>query len=287
MLGRGGYETVNSSWEGARQRSFFGVYIVRESEMAGLRGLTHGTTLHGLQFADPKRAREPTSYYTRSAGVGMALSQADKIVGPAARVGIVGLGIGTLACYRQPDQHYAFFEIDPVVASYSRPASGAPSFTFLERWAPRAPIHFGDARLVLAKAKRASFDVLVIDAFSSDSIPVHLMTREAFAIYRRALAPGGLLLVHISNRYIDLKPVVAALAAESGLHAQIRQDLDKPAAGASASVWVALSADQDTHVALVAASPFGAWEALPPAASGAWSDDYASILPHILWNKLL
>jgi SAM-dependent methyltransferase len=287
MLGRGGYETIASSWEGARKRSFFGVYIVRDSEMAGLRGLTHGTTLHGLQYADPRRAREPTSYYTPSSGVGMALGAAERIVGPGARVGIVGLGVGTLACYRQPDQHYAFFEIDPVVASYSRPVRGEPSFTYLARCAPKAPIYFGDARLVLAGAPPASYDILVIDAFSSDSIPVHLLTREAFAVYRRALAPGGLLLVHISNRYIDLKPVLAALAATSGMGAQIREDLGAQSRGASGSVWVALSDDPETHVALVAASAFGAWEALPPAAARPWSDDYASILPYILWDKLL
>lgn len=283
MLGRGGYETIASSWEGARKRSFFGVYIVRETEMAGLRGLTHGTTLHGLQYTDPNRERQPTSYYTASSGVGMALSQAGRLFGPGARVGIVGLGVGTLACYREPGQSYAFFEIDPQVASYSRDGS----FTFLDRCAPRAPIHFGDARLVLADARPGSFDILVIDAFSSDSIPVHLMTREAFAVYKRALSSGGMLLVHISNRYLDLKPVIAALAAESGLHAQLREDLGQQARGASASVWVALSADQDTHVGLVAASPLGAWEALPPPTGRAWSDDYASILPYILWDKLL
>ena len=283
MLGRGGYDTLDSSLDGTRERSFFGVYSVRESEFDGLRGLTHGTTLHGLQYADPRREREPTSYYTRSSGVGMALAQAERVVGAGARVGVVGLGVGTLACYRRPDQAYEFFEIDPVVASYSKDGT----FTFLSRCAPRAPIHFGDARLKLAAVRPAHFEILVIDAFSSDSIPVHLMTREAFAIYRRALTPGGLLLVHISNRYIDLEPVVAALATESGLHARQRVDLDKGDAGRSPSLWVALSADPATLVRLEAGSPDGVWEPMPPASSRAWSDDFASILPFLRWEKVL
>jgi SAM-dependent methyltransferase len=283
MLGRGGYETLESSLDGSRQRSFFGVYAVRESEYDGLRGLTHGTTLHGLQFADRQREQEPTSYYTRSSGVGMALEQADRIVGAGARVGVVGLGVGTLACYRRPDQSYEFFEIDPTVASYSKDGT----FTFLARCAPHAPIHFGDARLELAAARPAHFDMLVIDAFSSDSIPVHLMTREAFAVYRRALTPGGVLLVHISNRYIDLEPVVAALAAESGLHARQRVDLDKGDAGRTPSLWVALSADPEALDRLEAASPPRAWEALAPVHSRARTDDFASILPFLRWDKVL
>ena len=283
MLGRGGYDTLDSSLDDTRQRSFFGVYAVRESEFDGLRGLTHGTTLHGLQYTDRAGEREPTSYYTRSSGVGMALAGAERIAGPAARVGVVGLGVGTLACYRRPDQRYEFFEIDPVVASYSKDGT----FTFLQRCAPRAPIHFGDARLELAAARPAHFDILVIDAFSSDSIPVHLMTREAFEVYRRALTPGGLLLVHISNRYIDLEPVVAALAEESSLHALQRVDLGRGHAGRSPSLWVAFSADPATLARLEAASPAGAWEPLPRAESRAWTDDFASILPFLRWGKLL
>lgn len=284
MLGRGGYDTLQSSLEDTRQRSFFGVYAVRDNEASGLRGLTHGTTLHGLQYANPARAREPTSYYTPSSGVGMALGQAERISGrPDARVGVVGLGVGTLACYRQPAESYEFFEIDPAVASYSRDRT----FTFLALCAPDAPIHFGDARLEIAKAPPAHFDILAIDAFSSDSIPVHLMTREAFAVYARALRPGGLLLVHISNRYIELEPVVSALAAESGMQGLLRADLDGGSAVRSPSVWVALSADAGTLARLEAASPPAAWEPLPPPAHRAWSDDFASILPFLRWDKVL
>ncbi|MBX9898539.1 MAG: fused MFS/spermidine synthase [Qipengyuania sp.] len=283
MLGRGGYDTVDSSWDGARQRSFFGIYAVRENELGGLRGLTHGTTLHGLQFTDQARERDPTSYYSRSSGAGLALTGAAQIVGPGARLGVVGLGVGTLACYRQGDQTLEFFEIDPVVATYSRQGR----FTFLDRCAPAARIRFGDARLELAKAPAGSFDVLVIDAFSSDSIPVHLMTREAFAIYRRALGPRGLLLVHISNRYIDLRPMVAGLAAASGMEARIRSDLDPRGRGVSPSIWTALAAEPATLRRLEEASGPRAWQPLPPPPDRVWSDDFASILPFLRWEKVL
>lgn len=279
MLGFGGFETVKASYEGARKRSFFGIYVVRGEEAEGLRGLTHGTTLHGLQFNDPARELEPTSYYTRRSGVGLALANSELIVDKDARIGVVGLGVGTLACYRKPDQTLDFFEIDPVVASYSQEGP----FTFLKKCAPEAKIHFGDARLEIAKAPPGSYDILVIDAFSSDAIPLHLVTREAFAIYRRALSPEGLLLVHISNRYVDLRPMIAGLAAASGMQARLRQDLDAGGSGTSPSVWTALAADPETLARLEASSGPGLWQPLPPPPppSRVWSDDFASILPHL------
>jgi hypothetical protein len=283
MLGRGGYDTLDSSLDGTRKRSFFGIYAVRDNELAGLRGLTHGTTLHGLQYTDTAREREPTSYYARSSGAGQALAQAPRILGPGARIGVVGLGVGTLACYRHPDQALDFFEIDPVVASYSREGR----FTFLRRCAPEARVHIGDARLVLEKMPPGAFDALVIDAFSSDSIPVHLMTREAFGIYRRALSPQGLLLVHISNRYIDLQPMVSGLAAASGMEARILSDLEPGRRGVSPSLWTALAADPGTLQRLEAVSGADAWEMLPRPPEQVWSDDFASILPFLRWDKVL
>lgn len=282
LLGRGGIETVQTSFEGARQRSFFGIYVVRDAERSGQRGLTHGTTLHGLQFSDPARELQPTSYYVTSSGVGLALSASDRILGPGARIGVVGLGVGTLACYRQPDQRYDFFEIDPAVARYSREGP----FTYLRKCAPAAALHFGDARLELEKMPAGTFDALVIDAFSSDSIPLHLMTREAFALYRRVLSEDGLLLVHISNRYIDLRPMIAGLARSAGMTARLREDLAPTGPGASGSVWVALSPEPAALARLEADSPPGAWMALPPAPERVWSDDFASILPYLRWDKV-
>jgi spermidine synthase len=130
------------------------------------------------------------------------------------------------------------------------------------------------------------FDILVIDAFSSDAIPLHLMTREAFAIYRRALSPNGLLVAHISNRYIDLRPMIAGLAAATGMQARLRQDYAPMGPGASASVWVALSADPAVLTRLEASSAPGIWQPLPPPPDDVWSDDFASIMPHLRWDKL-
>ena len=282
LLGRGGYDTLQTSLAGDRQRSFFGIYVVRDQEQMGLRGLTHGTTLHGLQFSDPARERQPTSYYVPSSGVGLAFSASDRIVGPNARIGVVGLGAGTLACYRKPGQRYDFFEIDPVVVQFSR--SGP--FTFLRECAPDATLHIGDARLELEGVAPGALDMLAIDAFSSDSIPLHLMTREAFALYGRVLAADGLLLVHISNRYIELKPMVAALARATGMRAILRSDLSPRGPGASGSVWVALSRDPATLARLQAKSPPQAWEPLPSPSERVWSDDFASILPYLRWEKL-
>ncbi len=284
MLGRGGYQTLWASFEGARERSYFGIYTVREPASAGLRELTHGTTLHGLQFTAPADRREPTTYYGRDSGVGAALGMLPQLAGPEARVGVVGLGVGTLACYRQPGQAWDFFEIDPKVVDFSR---GADGFTFLRECTPEAPIHLGDARLVLEGFPDRRFDALVIDAFSSDAIPLHIMTTEAFAIYRRTLADDGLLVLHISSRYIDLRPMVAALAKEHGMTAILRSDLTNLGPRISPSMWVVLSPDAGQIARLIAARRDLGWERLPAPATKVWTDDFASILPYIQWQTIL
>ncbi|WP_454598044.1 spermidine synthase [Qipengyuania sp. SM2507] len=284
MLGRGGYQTLATSAEGARERSYFGVYTVREQEYAGLRGLTHGTTLHGLQFTDPVDRREPTTYYGRDSGVGAALDVLPQLSGPDARVGVVGLGVGTLACYRQPGQAWDFFEIDPKVVDFSR---GEDGFSFLRECTPDAPIHIGDARLVLEEFPDDRFDALVIDAFSSDAIPLHLVTTEAFGIYRRKLEDDGLLLLHISNRFIDLRPMVAALAREHGMTAILRSDQANLGPGISPSLWVVMSPDAGQLARLLTARRDLSWHRLPPPAQNLWTDDFASILPHIQWQNIL
>ena len=156
-----------------------------------------------------------------TSGVGIALANAPRLYGANASIGVVGLGTGTLACYRRPGQYWQFFEIDPLVIEIARERK---IFSFIERCAPDVEITLGDARLTLAQVPQGKFDILALDAFSSDSIPLHLLTKEAFATYRRALKPDGLLLVHISNRYIDLNPVVAAEAKANGWYAALRHD---------------------------------------------------------------
>ena len=273
MLGHGGLSTLALSAEGARSRTYFGVYSIVDTE-DGLRRLSHGTTLHGQQWLDAARRHRPTSYYGHSSGVGIALRAA----GADARIGVVGLGAGTLACYRKAGQDWTFFEIDPAILAYSRDGT----FSFLADCAPGARVVIGDARLELAKEPTGRFDLLAVDAFSSDSIPLHLMTEEAFATYGRALAPDGLLLVHVSNRFIDLAPMVAALAEAGRWHGRFRFDSDDLAEGLRPSVWIALSRSEERLASLERSSDLP-WRPLPPPARRAWTDDNASILPLIRW----
>lgn len=284
MLARSGFETVRESWIGERERSFFGVYAVRENAEEGHRDLIHGTTLHGRQFLEEQWELEPTTYYSRTGGAGLVLANAEALVGPDAHVGVVGLGIGTLACYKAPGQTWEFFEIDPVVLQFSQDGH----FTYMDKCTPEAETHIGDARLVLEGMEAGRFDVLAVDAFSSDAIPLHLMTREAFAIYKRALAEDGVLLVHISNRFLDLAPMVQGVAEANGLSARVRRDMAPHGPGATASVWIALAEDAAKLDQLpVAEGDDGGWEELPPAPDRIWTDDFASILPFLRWGNVL
>ena len=272
----GGYRSLALSAEpGARTRSYFGVYTIRSSP--GLRELDHGTTVHGIQQrGSPERERTPTTYYAPRSGVGQAMTAAPRLFGPAARIGVVGLGTGTLACYARPGQAWRFYEIDPTVIRIARD-SGA--FTYLSRCLPNPVIRVGDARVRLREEAPASLDLLALDAFSSDAVPMHLMTREAFATYGRVLSPRGLLLVHISNRFVDLEPVVAATARADGWSAAKFDYHPSLLDGrASASIWIALSRDSATLAALGQEEP--GWEPLTPRPGLApWTDDYSTILP--------
>ena len=283
MLAQGGLKTIETTLDGQRSRSYFGVYTIREYPSRQIRMLVHGTTLHGQQSTDPERLREPSTYYGPGSGVAISLNNAPRLYGDDARVGVVGLGTGTLACLRQPGQSWTFFEIDPAVLKFSHNGT----FTYLDTCAPKARVVLGDARLELGKINPGSFDVLVIDAFSSDAIPLHLLTREAMRVYLDALSPRGLVVLHISNRYIDLEPVVAAISSELGLAAAIRDDNPADHTVLTSSSWVALSRDPGQLKALAQAQPDAPWRGLKSPAPHGWTDDHASILPFIRWNKLL
>ena len=269
----GGYRAIDISLGGDRTRSYFGVYTV--ADMTDERRLAHGTTLHGIQLKGA-RSRLPTTYYVAGSGVGRAMLAAPQLYGPAARIGVVGLGTGTLACYAQPGQFWRFYEIDPAVVGLARDSG---EFSFLRQCAPQAEIAVGDARLRLAEAAPASLDLLALDAFSSDTVPMHLMTTEAFATYARVLAPNGLLLVHISNRFLALSPVVAGAATQGGWHAA--RLVYQPGAleerdEAATSDWIALSRDP----AILARLTAGRWQPLVPKPGFTpWTDDYASVVP--------
>jgi SAM-dependent methyltransferase len=279
MMSYGGWTTFKESSSGIRTRSYFGIYTVGTNSNGTARMLTHGTTVHGLQNTSPGMEEEPTSYYTRGSGVGRALSASEMLFGPGAAIGVVGLGTGTLACYARPGQSWTFFEIDPVMV---RIASDPRRFSFLSRCTPEARIVVGDARLRLAAAPPASFDLLVVDAFSSDSVPMHLLTEEALAVYGRSLRPGGILLMHISNRYLDLEPVLAEGARRGGWQAaSLDHKINPRYLNDHPSHWVAMTRTKEAMEDMIALSGQPkAWKKLrtKPGFEG-WTDDYASILP--------
>jgi SAM-dependent methyltransferase len=295
MLGVGGWDTVQESFTGMRVRSYFGVYTVTDDPYREQRRLAHGTTLHGLQRTDAGHEYDPTTYYGHQSGVGLTLDKAAALAGPEAAIGIVGLGAGTLSCYRRPGQHWTIFEIDPAMVEIARDPA---KFSFLSHCAGKTPIVLGDARLEIAKQPPARLDILVIDAFSSDAIPLHLLTREAIGIYARALKPDGILLIHISNRFFDLEPVLAAEAKARGWSAAIRMDpsgQEDQYSALTGSNWVALTATPERLAQLTGplqprdkAQEDGAWVALKARPHfDRWTDDYASTLPVLLWKHII
>ncbi|MGI4876945.1 MAG: spermidine synthase [Janthinobacterium lividum] len=284
MLTLGGWKQLDPKYAPVdRTRSFFGIYTVRDSLHRQLRELQHGTTLHGVQSLLPGNVTRPTSYYAPGSGVGRVFAAASRLFGPHARMAFVGLGSGTLACYAQPGQNWTAFEIDPAMVGIARDRH---LFTYVERCAPGLRIVVGDARQMLAREPAASADMLAVDAFSSDSIPLHLMTAEAFRIYSRVLSSDGVLLVHISNRYLDLEPVVAVIARSEGCTARIRHyvptTVNQPGRADTKSNWIALTRTPTRMQQVIAATGDAPaeWETLrdrpgaPP-----WTDDFASILP--------
>lgn len=266
-----------------QERSFFGVYTVRDNKEMGIRLISHGTTTHGAQSLVPQWRREPLTYYAHDSGVGQVLLAAPRLY-PSARIAAVGLGAGTVACYAAPGQRWAFYEIDPLVVRIARDPA---LFTYLSDCAPGARIVIGDARLTLARQPPGSIDVLVVDAFSSDAIPLHLITREALALYAARIQPGGIVLLHISNRHLDLEPVVARGARSLGLAARVRwSDPDRtiaarvPGLYLTPSRWIALARTPQSLERALAATPLGpvGWDALRSEPGTVWTDDYANLL---------
>jgi SAM-dependent methyltransferase len=282
MLSKGGFQTAKDTVDGIRTRSYFGIYTVRDYRSDKLRILAHGTTLHGQQSTDPMLRHLPGTYYGPGSGVGIAFANAQRLFGPNARIGVVGLGTGTLACYHRPGEQWRFFEIDPAVLEYSRNGT----FTYVQDCAPDAQVVLGDARLELTHMPKGSIDLLTIDAFSSDAIPLHLLTDEAFGVYLDALSERGILLVHISNRFIELEPVLAAVARKRGIAVAIRDDNPPDRKTFTPSSWVAMSRDPAQLKAMEAKAPAFPWRPLKKPAPRAWTDDHASILPYIRWGNL-
>jgi SAM-dependent methyltransferase len=271
MAFSGGWQKIRlSATPGRLIRTYFGTYSVIHPQAS--RQLLHGTTLHGIQLLTPGWERWPTTYYARESGVGQALQSAPLLFGPAPAISVVGLGTGTLACYKRPGQRWTFYEIDPAMVEL---ATVSGQFSFVPRCAPDARIVIGDARLELAKAARGQASILIVDAFSSDAVPIHLLTREAFAVYGRYLKPDGLLLMHISNRHLDLEGVVAAAPGWQSRLGHYTPEWDYRQL--TASDWMALSRSRRTLDTLVGAPGGWLWTESRKAPV-VWTDDRASLL---------
>ena len=260
---------VSEDWAESRQmmRNFYGTLSTADSD--GQRLLFQGGVKHGQQSLDPAERREPTAYYGRSSGVGQLLQA---LPATPARVGLVGLGAGTLAVYGRAGDVYRLYEIDPQVFKLAR-----SEFSFLADSAAQLEDVLGDARLALEREPPQRFDVLAIDAFSGGAIPVHLITSEAIEVYLRHLAPGGVLAFHLTNRHLDLPPVLLAIARAKGLAAAWVHDGAEAADLLRATDWVLMTRDGERLRGLQGVLPVPERVAKQPL----WTDDFNNLL-HLL-----
>ena len=244
-----------------QSRTFFGSY--RVLERGGQNVLIHGTTVHGTQFLD-ERSTEPTMYYAKSGPLGSLFSPRD-----LGEVGVVGLGVGTVAAYGESGMNMTFFEIDREVV---RIAETPRLFTYLSDSAAKVDVIVGDGRLKVEEQASGRFDLLILDAFSSDAVPVHLLTREAMHTYASKLSQDGMLAVHISSRVFDLEPVIAGAAEELGWSVAAKSG--GQGEGATLSEWVVLSPSAERLDALVRED---GWSPLEGDVVR-WTDDFSSAL---------
>jgi len=273
---------------GDAERSFFGVHRVTTTANGQVRTLLHGTTIHGAQRIKDEDGRliahpVPMVYYYPGGPMARGADAARRTTGKTGvefRAGVVGLGAGAMACNTQAGERWRFFEIDPAVVKI---ASNPKQFTFLESCQPNADVVLGDARLTLAKEGAGTFDFLLIDAFSSDAVPVHLLTKEAIALYLDKLTPNGILALHVSNRHMDLHTVASATA----------KALPRTFVGLADHRTISKGLDAaSSHVVFVTRSPEALKEVLSlpyvSAVEGAgvtpWTDDFSNIIS-ALWRK--
>ena len=257
------------------ERSFYGVLRVKEYGEPGrsyyLRRLLHGVIMHGEQYMEGERRREPGSYYTPSSGIGGAIAAA-QARGPVT-VGVIGLGTGTLAAYGRKGDRFRFYDINPQVVAIAR-----SKFSYLSDSEAAVEVALGDARLSLEREAPQGFDILAVDAFSSDAIPVHLITKEALGVYLRHMKPQGVIAFHVSNRFLDLPPVVGRLAKEHGLAAMLVSDEGKEGDDDHTKTdWVLLARDPKALQAkeILDVGP------VPPEERPrwrTWTDDYSNLV---------
>jgi hypothetical protein len=265
-----------------QERTFFGVSSVRESQLNNEQGqpetyreFYHGTTKHGAQRLGANDSRTPLTYFSRPGPIGQLFSEFDKANDNWA-IGIVGLGAGTLTCYTKGQQDWTFYELDPLVVDI---ASNPTYFTYISQCNPKMAIKVGDARLSLEKEPNHKFDLFVIDAFSSDSIPTHLLTQEAIKLYFDKLKPDGILALHITNRHLALKNVLAVHEKQLQLSALIQEfkpQQDVPLV--VATDWVVMAKKPET-LELLRQSQLGSWQKLPLSFDvKSWTDDFTNIV---------
>ena len=275
--------TLDRSTEGVllQERSFFGVHRVLVDRAAPMLDLAHGTTLHGAEFTDPAQWRTQVRYYYTGGPIGQFLARLRAVHPGPQRVSVTGLGTGALSCYALAGEPWTFYEIDPVVV---RIAHDTRYFHYLEQCGGATTIVLGDARLSLKSGPSHRYDVLILDAFSSDAIPMHLLTREAVELYLDQLGEAGVMLLHISNRNLQLTAMLAALAHELGLagrHQLYEPSPAEEAASAVDSEWVVLARRQE-DLAFLDGEP--RWNALTTDRRiNAWTDDFSNIVSVLKW----
>jgi hypothetical protein len=282
-----GYVDARKNDQIRESRSFFGVLrISRDRDEKGYTELRHGTTLHGRQSLEPSRRAEPLSYYQPKGPVGQLFEELDRRP-PPLNIAVIGLGTGTLAAYARPGDRVTFYEIDRLVRDV---AFNPRYFTYAVDARARAVtlrLELGDARIRLETVKRERpqerYDVILVDAFSSDAIPVHLLTREALRLYFDMLAPRGILAVHISNRYLRLEPVVANLAQDGRYAAMLQHGDTGDIRGAAEASWAILGRRPDDFGTLASDPRWTENSLKPQPAVGVWSDDFHNLLSIFKW----
>jgi SAM-dependent methyltransferase len=261
---------IKSYSAGARSmgRNFYGGVRILDGNEPGngaKRTMLHGVISHGSQFLEPARRRQPLTYYAPGSGVELAI----RALPAPAGVAVIGLGAGTLAAYGRKGDQYRFYEINPLVIDFAR-----REFTYLGDSDANVEVVLGDGRSSLEREVNQKFDLLVVDAFSGDSIPVHLLSLEAFELYFRRLKPNGVLALHISNASLDLEPVVQKAADGGAYRALLFHNVDNPSIGQSEAVWVLLTSGNQPYASL----PKGGQPLTVKRHLRAWTDEYSNLL---------
>jgi hypothetical protein len=270
-----------------QSRSFFGVLrISRDRDPKGYTELRHGTTLHGRQSLEPARRAEPLSYYHRQGPIGQLFAELDRRPG-GLHMAVVGLGTGTLAAYARPGDRVTFYEIDRLVRDIAFDPAYFTYATDARNRAVTVRLELGDARIRMEAVKRdrpeERYDVILVDAFSSDAIPVHLLTREALQLYFDLLGPRGIVALHISNRYLRLEPVVAALAEDGRYARLVEHGGTGDIRGGVEASWAILARRPEDFGELASDPRWTMAHLDPEPAVPAWTDDFHNLLSVFKW----